>query len=427
MNCRQMASMLLVFCLACAGGLSAYGQDSLHVRRVGSLSLPGTVSHIKISGDYAYVACMGGGLRIVNISNPAAPVLTGSFQPGIVWDVAIRDTLAFTACDQSGIRIVNVAHPATPSQIGFYLDASIAVQRYVAVRDTFVYIGESDTTWSARLRAVNVVDPAHPVEAGYMTTNGRDIMHTAFVGEYAITTEGIGGADLVRLHLPGSPVRQVNWGDTCTDVSVSGDYLFLARQGSEATTGLLICSAGAVPNRTSLGFCPLTGSMRGVAASGTHAFVAAGNRGLYVVDYSDAASPFESGFYDTPGVAEAVAVSGNYAFVADGSTLGVYDCTEAMSAGFRILGPVPREIGLTAYPNPFNPSTAIDFEVPETGWVTLAIRDLEGREVAVLVSQRMPQGAYSAVWNAEAYASGTYFAVMSSITGRTTQRLVLIR
>jgi hypothetical protein len=66
-----------------------------------------------------------------------------------------------------------------------------------------------------------------------------------------------------------------------------------------------------------------------------------------------------------------------------------------------------------AYPNPFNPSTEMRFEMPYSGLVDLAIYDLLGRRVATLVRADREPGSYQAVWNGtndlgERVASGAY-------------------
>jgi hypothetical protein len=63
-----------------------------------------------------------------------------------------------------------------------------------------------------------------------------------------------------------------------------------------------------------------------------------------------------------------------------------------------------------AYPNPFNPSTEIKFDLPEDGHVTLAVYDMLGRKVADLVNSNYAAGYHSAAWNANEIASGVYFA-----------------
>ncbi len=63
-----------------------------------------------------------------------------------------------------------------------------------------------------------------------------------------------------------------------------------------------------------------------------------------------------------------------------------------------------------AYPNPFNPSTEIKFDLPEDGHITLAVYDMLGRKVADLVNSNYAAGYHSATWNANEIASGVYFA-----------------
>ena len=60
------------------------------------------------------------------------------------------------------------------------------------------------------------------------------------------------------------------------------------------------------------------------------------------------------------------------------------------------------------FPNPFNPRTTIEFDLPKTGEVSLKIFNILGEEVATLVSDRLSTGSYSYEWNASSLASGVY-------------------
>lgn len=62
------------------------------------------------------------------------------------------------------------------------------------------------------------------------------------------------------------------------------------------------------------------------------------------------------------------------------------------------------------YPNPFNPSTTISFDLPENSNVRLIVYDVLGREVAQLVNGAREAGYHSATWDASIMASGVYFA-----------------
>jgi hypothetical protein len=64
----------------------------------------------------------------------------------------------------------------------------------------------------------------------------------------------------------------------------------------------------------------------------------------------------------------------------------------------------------SAYPNPFNPTTTIGYQIPTDGYVKLVVFDLLGRQIAELASGLHTVGRYSSSWNASAVASGVYLA-----------------
>jgi hypothetical protein len=62
------------------------------------------------------------------------------------------------------------------------------------------------------------------------------------------------------------------------------------------------------------------------------------------------------------------------------------------------------------YPNPFNPSSRIRFDVPKNSKVSIKVYDLLGREVSVLVDNTQCEaGTYSVEFNASSFATGVYF------------------
>jgi hypothetical protein len=61
------------------------------------------------------------------------------------------------------------------------------------------------------------------------------------------------------------------------------------------------------------------------------------------------------------------------------------------------------------YPNPFNPVTKISFAIPKTGFVTLKVYDVLGREVASLVNTNKLAGSYIVDFDASNLSSGIYF------------------
>lgn len=79
------------------------------------------------------------------------------------------------------------------------------------------------------------------------------------------------------------------------------------------------------------------------------------------------------------------------------------------------------------FPNPFNPSTKISFSIPLTSFVRLSVYDITGREVAVLLNNQLSSGNHITEWNAENYASGTYFYKIQAGSFVQTKRMLLIK
>ena len=84
------------------------------------------------------------------------------------------------------------------------------------------------------------------------------------------------------------------------------------------------------------------------------------------------------------------------------------------------------------YPNPFNPSTTIDYSIAKPGNVSLVIYDLNGSTVKTLVNDFVTANNYSVTWdgkndNGQQVASGQYFYVMQAPGFNSTEYMTLIK
>jgi hypothetical protein len=79
------------------------------------------------------------------------------------------------------------------------------------------------------------------------------------------------------------------------------------------------------------------------------------------------------------------------------------------------------------YPNPFNPTTTIAFALPEAAYVTLAVYNILGEEVAVVLSEDHQPGTYEATWDASESPSGVYLYRLTAGDFVETRRMVLMR
>jgi len=80
-----------------------------------------------------------------------------------------------------------------------------------------------------------------------------------------------------------------------------------------------------------------------------------------------------------------------------------------------------------AYPNPFNPSTTINFDLPVENHVHLQVYDLQGRLVQELSNSILRAGYHQFIWNADRYASGAYIIKLTAGDFITTQKITLIK
>ncbi|MFQ5769957.1 MAG: T9SS type A sorting domain-containing protein [bacterium] len=79
------------------------------------------------------------------------------------------------------------------------------------------------------------------------------------------------------------------------------------------------------------------------------------------------------------------------------------------------------------FPNPFNPSTKISFDLPKRVKITLTIYDMLGKEVAELVNEEMPAGSYEVEWQPILISSGVYFYRLKIGKFVSTRKLILMR
>ena len=79
------------------------------------------------------------------------------------------------------------------------------------------------------------------------------------------------------------------------------------------------------------------------------------------------------------------------------------------------------------YPNPSNPSTLIQFDLPEAAVVTLKVYNIVGQEVATLVEEKLEAGEHTAVWKVEGVPSGVYFYRLQASKFSDVKKMILLR
>jgi photosystem II stability/assembly factor-like uncharacterized protein len=79
------------------------------------------------------------------------------------------------------------------------------------------------------------------------------------------------------------------------------------------------------------------------------------------------------------------------------------------------------------FPNPFNPTTTIRWQLPEAGTLTLKIYDVLGREITTLVNEELSAGKHETVFDASQFSSGVYFYQLKAGDFIQTRKMILLK
>jgi hypothetical protein len=100
----------------------------------------------------------------------------------------------------------------------------------------------------------------------------------------------------------------------------------------------------------------------------------------------------------------------------------------AWPIGIKIISSSVSEFKLNQnFPNPFNPSTKINFSIPRNEFADLRVYDLLGREVSVLVSGYINAGKYEVEFDAKQYASGMYYYRLKTQDNVSVKKMTLVK
>ena len=128
----------------------------------------------------------------------------------------------------------------------------------------------------------------------------------------------------------------------------------------------------------------------------------------------------------------------SYSFIDESVTSGIYkyrlkqidfDGTFTFSNEIEVeVDFTPKEFVLYQnYPNPFNPTTVISYQLPVNGNVTLKVYDVLGNEIATLVNEEKPAGAYEVEFDGSMLSSGIYFYQLKAGSYSSINKMVLLK
>ncbi len=402
--------------------------------------------------EYALICARDEGLGIVDINGPEAVEVgfAPSVTPGVdSKDVKVYDHYAILINENAPAQIIDIADPANPVQVSTIHIGTANTQggaHNAFVDGHFLYTMGNHNVGG--LIIYDLIDPVNPVKVGeFQPYYYHDIyMRNDTVYAAAIFGQGvdiINAADKANLTL----IKNFNYtGSGAHNIWVTDD-------GSFVFVGDEIGSAG---NWARIFDVRNLNSIRQVAnyvvnpAGVIHNFYGRGNllyvayytEGARVVDISNPATPVEVAYYDTyqPASGKFEGAWSVYPYFASGKII-----VSDMNTGLYVLKlndtvtdiqepqAVPRSFQLSQnFPNPFNPSTNIEFTLPKQGNVNIIVYNTLGQKIATLANGRFSPGAHSVKWNGRdsrgrAVASGIYLYRMRFNGQVVTKKMVLLR
>ncbi len=127
----------------------------------------------------------------------------------------------------------------------------------------------------------------------------------------------------------------------------------------------------------------------------------------------------------------------NYSFADKGLSAGIYnyrlnqidfDGTQKIVGEKTVNLKLPEHFNLKQnFPNPFNPSTTIDFTIPQSSFINLKVYNVLGEEVATLVNETKASGNYEVNFNAANLSSGIYFYKLQAGSLTESKKMVLLK
>lgn len=323
----------LVVLVALIGLQATAGEAAAAITAVGSVADTRLASSegIAIQGRYAYVlsGSLSGTnrLNVIDIANPAVPVIVGSIQDATLLDAAedifVVGAYAYVTTEGGTyLTIVDVSNAASPVITGSVSSATALNETedvFVSGRYAYVTSDPSDT-----FTIVDVGNPQAPFVVASITgtaLNGAEGVHV--VGNYAyVASEDYKGVAVIDVSNPTAPVirgsvTNASLLDFASGIFVSGRYAYVSSAATSDRLVVVDVSNPASPTVTGSVSNALFNDLDNLYVAGNYAYVtSASTNSLVIVDVSSPTTPtvidsITSSLLETP---IGIVVDGRYAY-----------------------------------------------------------------------------------------------------------------
>jgi hypothetical protein len=387
---------------------------------------------LQVVGDIVYVVDLIGELRLIDISDPANPFIVGrlgnipnAYRIDVDGNIAYVTRQFIGEGMEGAVVRVDVSDPSNPTIIDSTTFPTSANGVHVVGGETYVATGTSGTG----------VGAVFAIETGSMETIGSaDPGNTAFDVRYSndhafVATFG-SGLTVLDASNPASmvPVSMAEVGSFSNSLEIDGSTLYLADFGFAGPQGLRVIdiSNPADPQELGTGDVIANGTAVDVSYANDFAYTAVDMVGIWQYDVSDPTNVATTAEVITSDRATGIDTEDNLVIVADtGTGIWIFSAPAPVSAE---EGASPDALVLEGtYPNPFATTATIRYRLPEATEVRVSVHDVLGRQVATLVDGPQGAGSHEVVLSGSGLAAGVYFVRVTAGSDSVVRQITLIR
>ncbi len=404
--------------------------DPSNPQLLGQLEAYSWTPAFDISGTTGYVA-NGSGLYTLDLSNPygSAPQMLG-FLPtaGQLNDVAYSGSMAYLADWTGGLRIIDVSDPANPAEV-----STVPIQAWkITAHSDYAFVTEANPNFPDTLKIYDTSDPYTPsMIASY--TLPEDAYDVEYADGYLYVACFNSGLRIFDVSNPNSPI-EVSWIDLpwVLDVDIEGDMAYIA--SADWDGGLVSVDIADPENPAILQIYNPSGWFHPfkVGVEWPYAYASDIYGELYVFDISSPTSIQELESLTLPGDILGIHAENGMVFIADAEA-GIQILDNTLITGTdEKTNRFSEQKNTTVYPNPATGPVSFDIELPSEGQTQVMIYDIAGRATASILNKSLKKGSYHYVWDTRNEAGkpvpeGIYFYRISNPGLTQTGKIVINR
>ena len=403
------------------------------------------------------------GLRITDISDPNGPNLISTFKsPSADEDINTIDTMAYILSPIGGFFAVNISNPQNPTTIQQYntpyyrefSDLFVNNSRaYLPSPEYGIYVFSLPNSWSfwqidntydinrifvadtiayaydtghGRLKIIDVNNPYAPQLLSTYDIQSGHIYDVYVMNNFAYLSGMSSNQSIFEILDISEPQNPTLVGSLMTSSGHVGNKIIVVDTIAYIvgnSPALQTINVADSANPIELYHSSMNYTFSGIAISIPYAFVSNPNGGLYLFDVS--ADTFSLINTYPSNAARNVAYSNGDVYLADSYSLKIFHFNPT---GIDNGGLLPNSFALSqSYPNPFNASATIKYDLPKASDVSIEIFDILGRKIETLVSEKQSAGKHSIIWNAKDATSGVYFYKIKAGEYSETKRCLLLK